>query len=61
MAWTMSTSLARERVMSLELEILREEYWHARSNPLFDDPKKYCILLDLIIERIELLESKERE
>jgi hypothetical protein len=57
----MSTSLARERVMSLELEILREEYWHARSNPLFDDPKKYCILLDLIIERIELLESKERE
>ena len=50
-----------ERVMSLELEILREEYWRARANPLFDDPKKYCVLLDLIIERIELLENKESE
>ena len=45
--------------MSLELEILREEYWHARSNPLFDDPKKYCVLLDLIQDRIEELEKKE--
>jgi len=47
--------------MSLELEILREEYWRARSNPLFDDPKKYCVLLDLIQDRIEELEKKEVE
>ena len=45
--------------MSIELEILREEYWHARSNPLFDDPKKYCVILDLIIDRIEQLEKQE--
>jgi len=45
--------------MSAELEILREEYWHARNNPLFDDPKKYCVLLDLIQDRIEELEKKE--
>jgi hypothetical protein len=45
--------------MSFELEILREEYWHARSNPLFDDPKKYCVLLDLIINKIEQLEEQE--
>jgi hypothetical protein len=47
--------------MSRELEVLREEYWRARANPLFDSPKDYCVLLDLIIERIEVLESKEIE
>lgn len=47
--------------MSRELEVLREEYWRARSNPLFDSPQDYCILLDLIIERIDALESKESE
>ena len=47
--------------MSRELEVLREEYWKARANPLFDNPQDYCILLDLIIERIEVLESKEVE
>jgi hypothetical protein len=46
--------------MSRELEVLREEYWRARANPLFDSPQDYCVLLDLIIERIEVLESKER-
>ena len=47
--------------MSYELEILREEYWHARTNPLFDDPKKYCVILDLITNRIEELEKEETE
>jgi hypothetical protein len=41
--------------MSRELEVLREEYWKARAN--LSDP----VLLDLIIERIELLENKESE
>jgi hypothetical protein len=45
--------------MSYELEILRQEYWHVRANPLFDNPKKYCVLLDLIINRIEELEKEE--
>lgn len=45
--------------MSIELEILREEYWHAWKNPLFDDPKKYCVILDLITNRIEQLEKQE--
>ena len=47
--------------MSYELEILRLEYLHARNNPLFDDPKDYCYLLDLIIARIEELEREERD
>lgn len=47
--------------MSYELEILREEYWHARTHPLFDDPKKYCVILDLIINRIEELEREGAE
>jgi len=45
--------------MSRELEVLREEYKRAIDNPLFDNPQDYCVLLDLIIERIELLENKE--
>ena len=47
--------------MSRELEVLRQEYWNARNKPLFDDPKDYCILLDLIIARIEELEREESE
>jgi hypothetical protein len=46
--------------VSRELEVLREEYWKARANPIFDNPADYCILLDLIIDRIEVLENKER-
>jgi hypothetical protein len=40
-----------------ELEILRAEYEHAQNNPLFDDPAKYCILLDLIQNRINEIEN----
>jgi hypothetical protein len=40
-----------------ELEILRAEYEHAQKNPLFDDPAKYCILLDLIQNRIDDIEN----
>jgi hypothetical protein len=47
--------------MSRELEVLREEYWRARANPLFDSPQDYCVLLDLIIERIDALENGEGE
>jgi len=47
--------------MSRELEVLREEYWRARANPLFDSPQDYCVLLDLIIERIDVLENGEGE
>jgi len=45
--------------VSRELEVLREEYWRVRENPLFDNPADYCILLDLIIDRIEVLEGGE--
>jgi hypothetical protein len=45
--------------MSRELEVLREEYWRVRANPIFDNPADYCILLDLIIDRIEVLEGGE--
>jgi hypothetical protein len=47
--------------MSHELEVLRQEYWHARNNPLFDNPNEYCYLLDLIIARIEELEREESD
>jgi hypothetical protein len=47
--------------MSRELEVLREEYWRVSANPIFDNPADYCILLDLIMDKIELLESQERE
>jgi cobalamin biosynthesis Co2+ chelatase CbiK len=45
----------RERV-SREIEILREEYKRAIDNPLFDDPEDYCVLLDLIRDRINQIE-----
>lgn len=41
-----------------ELEILRAEYKRALEYPLFDEPNKYTILLDLILDRIEILEGK---
>jgi hypothetical protein len=44
--------------MSKELEILREEYKRAFENPLFDDPKDYCIILDLINDRMQELEER---
>jgi hypothetical protein len=40
-----------------ELEILRAEYKRALEYPLFDEPNKYTILLDLILDRIEILEG----
>ena len=43
--------------MSRELEVLREESWRVRENPIFDNPADYCVLLDLIIDRIEALEG----
>jgi len=47
------------RRLSRELEVLREEYWRVRANPIFDSPADYCILLDLIMDRIEVLEGSE--
>ncbi len=44
--------------MSRELEVLREEYKRASNNPVFDDPKDYCILLDLIQDRINEIEER---
>ena len=39
--------------MNREIEVLKAEYKRAVDNPLFDDPKDYCVLLDLIQDRIE--------
>jgi hypothetical protein len=55
-----SPSIGRGRGVSRELEVLREEYWRVRSNPYFEDPAKNGILLDLIINRIEVLEGEEK-
>jgi hypothetical protein len=44
--------------MSRELEVLREEYKRAVDSPLFDDPKDYCILLDLIQNRMDEIEER---
>jgi hypothetical protein len=44
--------------MSRELEVLREEYKRAFENPIFDDPKDYCVLLDLIQDRINEIEVR---
>ena len=40
-----------------ELEILRAEYERAQKTPLFDDPAKYCVFLDLIQNRIDEIEN----
>jgi hypothetical protein len=52
------TYATKEEKMSRELEVLREEYWRVRANPIFDNPADYCILLDLIIDRIEVIEGE---
>jgi len=44
--------------VSKELEVLKAEYKRAVENPIFDDPKDYCIILDLITDRIEEIESE---
>jgi hypothetical protein len=44
--------------MSRELEVLREEYKRAKENPLFDDPTDYCVLLDLIDNRIQDIQDR---
>ena len=44
--------------MSRELEVLREEYKKALDKPLFDNPQDYCILLNLIQDRIDEIEGK---
>jgi hypothetical protein len=44
--------------VSRELEVLREEYKRAVENPIFDDPKEYCIILDLISDRMQELEER---
>ena len=41
-----------------ELEVLRAEYKRAQENPLFDDTKLYCVLLDLIQARIDEIEVR---
>lgn len=41
--------------MSRELLILKTEYQRALNTPTFDDPKDYCVLLDLITDRINQL------
>jgi len=40
-----------------ELEILRAEYQRALESPLFDEPERYCVLLDLIQARIDDIEN----
>lgn len=44
--------------MSRELEVLRQEYKRAQENPLFDDPEDYCILLDLIDQRMQEIQDR---
>ena len=44
--------------MSRELEILREEYKRATEQPLFDDPADYCVILDLISDRMQEIEER---
>jgi hypothetical protein len=39
-----------------ELDVLRMEYKSAQKQPLFDNPQLYCILLDVIQDKIERLE-----
>ena len=39
------------------LIILRDEYHRAITNPLFDEPENYCVLLDVIQDAIDKEES----
>lgn len=41
--------------MSRELLVLKTEYERALNAPTFDDPKDYCVLLDLIADKIDQL------
>jgi hypothetical protein len=41
--------------MSRELLVLKSEYERALNTPTFDDPQDYCILLDLIADKINQL------
>lgn len=43
----------RRRVMLNRIEILQAEYTRAVMNPVFDEPEKYCVLLDLIQDAID--------
>lgn len=40
-----------------KMAILQAEYARALMKPIFDEPKKYCVLLDLIQDAID----EERE
>jgi hypothetical protein len=40
-----------------KLKVLRLEYARALDDPLFDDPKLYCVLLNLIQDKIDELEA----
>jgi hypothetical protein len=40
------------------LEILRLEYQRAIDEPLFDDPALYCVLLNVIQDKIDELEGR---
>lgn len=48
-----------ESKVNRELEVLREEYKRAVEQPLFDNPQDYCILLDLISNRMQEIEEEE--
>jgi len=41
-----------------ELEILEAEYLRLLNDPLFDDPEKYSIILDLVMDRIENIKER---
>lgn len=36
-----------------KMAILQAEYVRASLNPVFDDPERYCVLLDLIQDEID--------
>jgi len=40
------------------MAILQAEYARALMNPLFNEPNKYCVLLDLIQDAIEKEQEK---
>ena len=44
--------------MSREFEVLRAEYERANNEPLFDSPADYCVLLDLIQDRMNEIEVR---
>jgi hypothetical protein len=47
--------------VSRELLVLKKEYERALNQPIFDDPKDYCVLLDLIQDKIEQLKTGENK